>query len=399
MVQRLAFITYRIALSLHFRFALRYVMQYDDVMSEQQMETARRMCRFPGCQRPAMEAEADTGRPPEYCDDPKHTRAAAWRARRRLAAVDEGFTADEARPVDAARQRASAITGQVAGMIEHLEQQLATLVGELRTVTDPEAVEAQLESASTEAAEHVAAANARAARAEQAQRRAAAEREEADAAAAEATDQVDELTQELAGARAAFSEAVEAEERVTKELAEVRAAAENDRARAVDEAEKLRAELAAARGDLTRAEDERDAAAQRAQTAEDARLEAEQRAAAAESRAAAETARSERAEAENTHVREQLDATRAELDQARETAGDLRSTLATITAERDAANVDVGRERAHADQRIQDLRTTYDRQIDQLRDELSQARGESPTAGRTAGRRTTKDAGETKPTA
>src|SRR5690625_4805216 len=222
-------------------------------MSEQQTDVEQRTCRFPGCHRPAMAAEADTGRPPEYCDDPKHTRAAAWRARRRLeAAGGEGSTAEEARPVDAARQRASEITGQVAGMIEHLGQQLTTLVGELHTVTDPDAVEAQLESVSTEAAEQVAAANARAARAEQAQRRAEADREEADAAAGEATEQVEELTQELAGARAALDDALDAGERATEELTQLRATAEADRAKAADEAEQLRAELVAVRGDLTR---------------------------------------------------------------------------------------------------------------------------------------------------
>lgn len=97
------------------------------------------------------------------------------RARQRL--EDAGPVA-EALPVDAARQRASEITGQVAGMMEHLGGQLTSLLEELRTVSDPEAVEAQIESMTTEAADRVAAANARASRAEQAQRRAEAERQD-----------------------------------------------------------------------------------------------------------------------------------------------------------------------------------------------------------------------------
>ena len=110
-------------------------------MSENIVE--ERTCRYPGCQRPAMASEGGTGRPPEYCDDPSHNRAAAWRARQR---ASEGVHAAETRPVDAARQRASEITGQVTGMIEHLGQQLTTLVDELRTVSDPEAVEAGFRS-------------------------------------------------------------------------------------------------------------------------------------------------------------------------------------------------------------------------------------------------------------
>lgn len=52
-----------------------------------------------------------------------------------------------------ARQRASEITGQVTGMIELLGQQLTVLVEELRTVRDPEAAEAQIESVTSEATE------------------------------------------------------------------------------------------------------------------------------------------------------------------------------------------------------------------------------------------------------
>ncbi len=50
-----------------------------------------RVCRFPGCTRPAEEGDG-RGRPPAYCDDPGHTRAAAFRARRE-AEVDPEPTA------------------------------------------------------------------------------------------------------------------------------------------------------------------------------------------------------------------------------------------------------------------------------------------------------------------
>lgn len=45
---------------------------------------------------------------------------------------------------------------------------------------------------------------------------------------------------------------------------------------------------------------------------------------------------------------------------------ELRGTVAGITAECDAARSDVERERAPAEQRVTDLRETYERQVDQL---------------------------------
>jgi len=52
----------------------------------------------------------------------------------------------------------------------------------------------------------------------------------------------------------------------------------------------------------------------------------------------------------------------------------MRSTVATLTAEREAARADVERERQHGDQRVKDLHETYNGQVSQLRDELTQAR-------------------------
>ncbi|MPZ12773.1 MAG: pyridoxal-phosphate dependent enzyme, partial [Kiloniellaceae bacterium] len=75
---------------------------------------------------------------------------------------------------------------QVREVSEHFLAQFRELVDELATLGDPDAVEAQLETVTTEADEQVAAASARATRAEQAQRRAEVERGQAEAAAEEA---------------------------------------------------------------------------------------------------------------------------------------------------------------------------------------------------------------------
>lgn len=341
-------------------------------MSDNTIEVDERTCRYPGCRRPAMAAEAGTGRPPEYCDDPAHNRASAWRARQRP--NEDAAWGAEARPVDSARQRASEITGQVSGMIEHLGQQLAALVEELRTVGDPEAAEAQIESVASEAAEQVAGANARATRAEQAQRRAEAEKAEADAAAEEATRTSEELAQELSGLREELDAAMAQAKRLTEELAQAHASAANERELAQAENAGLRADLDGIRVQLTLAEQERDTAAERAGTEERARVDAERRTGVAESRAEAETARADREETAAEETRGQLAGVRADLEATREAAADMRSTVATLTAEREAARADVERERVHGEQRVKDLHDTYSRQIDQLRAELTQAR-------------------------
>ncbi|MEO8220515.1 MAG: hypothetical protein ABI563_06990 [Specibacter sp.] len=357
-------------------------------MSENTIDVEARTCRFPGCRRPTSTPEAGTGRPPEYCDDPTHTRASAWRARQRTS--EDVARAAETRPVDSARQRASEITGQVSGMIEHLGQQLTVLVEELRTVGDPEAAEAQIESVASEAAEQVAAANARATRAEQALRRAEAQKDEADAAAEESTRAGEETAQDLAGARQDLDAARVRAEQLGGELAEFQVSAAAERDRAQVESARLRDELVSVRAELALTVQDRDAATARAVGAEIARGEAEQRTAVAERRADTETGRADREEAEAAAAHAQLDAVRGDLDAAREAVGDMRSTIATLAAERGAARADVESERAHGDQRVKDTHDTYGRQIEQLREELTRAREEvkpqrQPSPRRTSG--------------
>lgn len=305
----------------------------------------QRTCRFPGCAQPAVPSDG-TGRPPEYCDDPGHTRAAAWRARQKLA---EGPRQVEAYPVDAARQRASMITGQVMGMIEHLGQQLSVLVDELRTVGDPEAVEAQLEAVSSEAAEQVATANARATRAEQTQRRTEAEKAEADAAATEATVALEQLTATLDQVQRDLTETTQARDQLSGDLAALHAAmaAEQEAAREVQA--QLGSDLEAAQAELRHTVEQRDAAL--------ARIDETQRAlTAAESRAESVT---------------------AETESLRATVGELHGVVAGLTAERGAARGEAQRERVHADQRVADLQVAFESQLSQRQAEINQAREEA----------------------
>jgi hypothetical protein len=236
--------------------------------------TARtRTCRFPGCDRPTSPAEDGVGRPPEYCDDPTHTRGAAWRARRDARAATGAAVPDDLdRPVSMARARAAEYTEQVTGQVLTLTATLNTVLTELRTLGDPDAAAVQIEAVTAEAEQRVAVAAARAARAEQDRGTAEQHRVEADAAAEEATAMVQALTRQLAAAEQAHA-ALQAEldqvrqahaadlERLTGQLTQARADADEQRAHAEAQAAEARtvtatltAELGAAR---QRFEDER----------------------------------------------------------------------------------------------------------------------------------------------
>lgn len=71
-------------------------------------------CRLPGCSRPAEAGDDGPGRPREYCDEPTHNRASAWRARRAGGgAPDRAIPDDMGRPVTMAAARGSELTSQV----------------------------------------------------------------------------------------------------------------------------------------------------------------------------------------------------------------------------------------------------------------------------------------------
>jgi colicin import membrane protein len=343
--------------------------------------TEQRTCRFPGCHRPAAPSQAGAGRPPEYCDNGAHNRTAAWHARRRLRTEQSGHAAEvEQRPVDAARQRASALHGQVADMIEHLDQQLQGLIEELRIVADPEAAELQIEAVTSQAAEQVAAAAARASRAEQAQRRAEAERAEADAAAEEATALSDQLRTGLEEAHQRLADAEAERDRVIAELADVHADLDAEREQSAAASTELTERLTVAESRLIEAHGDRDAAVRRAEAAMLAQSEAEERSRNAVERADAESARAARVEKAAESLRRDL----AEADrrgmELRDQVSDLRRTLATMTAQHDAAVHDVEREMAHGHQRVDDLRTRHEEENRRLREELVELRGELGTA-------------------
>lgn len=282
------------------------IVHYDNGMTERNetAEVATRTCRFPGCTRPAEEGDG-RGRPPAYCDDPAHTRAAAFRARRDAEAggdVDAAGAAAAAEPVTFARVRAGLLVERVEAAVAALSTMTTEVVAELRTLGDVEAVEVELESVSASAEQRAAEARAVAAEAETRRRR-------AEAAAVEAEQLRDE-------AEAAAEEALSAEARA-REAALV---AESVAASAQEEAERLSAEVA---GLL----DERDAALTQAREVSEALSAAQADA----ERLAADLDQVRAALAEQTAaagtLREQVETESARADQAEASVVDLRRTL------------------------------------------------------------------------
>lgn len=324
--------------------------------------TDMRTCGFPGCEEP-IETTPGAGRPAGYCTDPAHNRAAAWRARRAEADTADHSDEDDKLPIDAARQRASALHAQVSGMFEHMQQQLVALVGEMRTVADPDAAEAQIEAITSDAAEQVTSAAARAHRAEVATRKAEAERAEADAAAEESAALADglrtviaELEQRTGTLEVDLAVASETSERAAAEIAVLT----DQVATLSDKNVTLSTELTEARDLVTAAAAAKNEALA---TARDARVHAD-----------AESTRAERAETDAARTRDVLEQVWVERESARAEALVLNGRLATAISERDGAVAEVARERSYAEQRVTDIREALEQQLTQVRADLQQSR-------------------------
>lgn len=341
-----------------------------------------KLCRFPGCPLPAAASESGSGRPPEYCDDPAHNRAAAWRERKRLQRLVETRDPEvTARPVQAAQQRAAEITTQLTQLADRFLDQLPKALEELRTLGDLTAAEAQIATVQSEAQEQIAAASARAVRAEQAQRTAEAERDEADAAAAEALEESERSAEILREALSATTAAEESRQaaQAARERAESDAAAAAKTASAtIASLEKRLEETATARDALAekleKLQAEHASAVQRRRS-ETARADHAEKATArlqeqliAEKKAAEKAAAS--AEATISGLRTQRDAAREQIDALRDQVADLRGSEAAAKADRDATRAELDRERAHASERLEDLRAAHQAQVAQLVEQI-----------------------------
>ena len=286
--------------------------------------TRTRICKFPGCRQAVEQAAGAPGRPGEYCDDPEHTAVRAWRARRAGTVATAGEPNDMGRPVAMATARAGMLRDDLIKTAEQLGEQLARAVEEMRTLTDPAAAAAQVETVAAEAAQQVAAADV-------ARNRAEALAWDAKSELAEANEAAQQLEDQLRQAALAGSEADRLRQGAVDELAAATAVVS-----------RLAGDLAAARGErdelLTRADEQaRELALMREQLHAETRRAEEATARADRERASAERSigqletRLTDSTARAGDLVRQLTASRDELDTAHAAQARLEAQLAAAT--------------------------------------------------------------------
>ncbi|TFH68134.1 hypothetical protein E4A51_17980 [Cellulomonas sp. HD19AZ1] len=223
----------------------------------------RSTCRFPGCTR-ATEPGDGRGRPPAYCDDPAHNRAAAYRARRGAEPGDQQGSKSEGTgepAVVVVRERAATLVERFEAAAMAMAATATGVVEELRTLGEVAAVEVELESVTAAAEQRAAQARSDAAEAERRRRRAEAAAAEADQLRADAEAAAEEaLTAEQharSAALAAEREATRAHEDVERLAANV-AALTHERDAALAQARRLADDLTAAQALVDQARGERE---------------------------------------------------------------------------------------------------------------------------------------------
>src|SRR5260370_1256840 len=116
--------------------------------------TARPTGGYPGCDQLAAPAEKP-GRPPEYCAGRGHTRASAWKERRRLAAEKNGATisaADDASPVTMAKVGGAELLRSLRTEADRISALGKDLRERIDVLTDPTAAEEERDTARKAAA-------------------------------------------------------------------------------------------------------------------------------------------------------------------------------------------------------------------------------------------------------
>ena len=107
-------------------------------------------CKFPGCQNPPESATDKPGRPPGYCADKAHTAPAAWRERKRLAAIERGTTTSDAeaeQPVTMARINGAELLRQMRALADTLTTTAGRLTSAVADLGDTGAAEAEVAAA------------------------------------------------------------------------------------------------------------------------------------------------------------------------------------------------------------------------------------------------------------
>src|SRR5512144_1816814 len=120
----------------------------DSIRTEDGAEPGGEPCRFPGCEEPPEPPGAGAGRRPGFCADPGHTKASAFRERRRLAAEAAAAAAPQT-PVTLAAVTAEVTLSRAEQLAADLRAEMDRLVAALGQVTDPASAQMEIATVTT----------------------------------------------------------------------------------------------------------------------------------------------------------------------------------------------------------------------------------------------------------
>lgn len=392
--------------------------------TETKITEAPKGCRFPVavdklCGRKTVPASGDPdgrGRPSNYCDNPQHNRASAWRARQAFVEQQTGVQEPEevlSRPVTSAGARAGQFLDETRALAEALTQAQDRLLRELAVFGDADATAVELATVTADAEEQLAIERRRAAQAEAGRREDRARMEEADAAAGEllteletlrftASEELDALREasdeQLGEVRAELAEAernLAAVEAQNAEQDEALNEARLANAAQFSEIERLSGELQAEEErsttlaqsvevlneikegldtDLIRAQEENRYLTEQLEKVTGERDEQRRRSEAAERETTVLTTQVTRLNEEVAELRSAVRERETEAKTATTRAHELSTERAGTVAQLEAAKQALAAEQNHANQRVGDVERAYQRQLDELRETITQLR-------------------------
>ena len=332
-------------------------------------------CRFPGCSRPT-ERKDGPGRPSLYCSDPDHNRIAAWRTRRDSPdGPNLPHSIHAGHPVTKASLRASELFDRASEAGTQQIQLLEQLLTELKTITDHDAAQVEIEAVRATAEQRVVEAKAEAAKAQDQTRILESELREATEVADEAAKAYEDSEaqrQQLVGSFE--SQIAELNETIQKQAVDA-ASQENQlslHAKELTRKDELIAEQEQA---ITLANSQRSQADTRANQLDQRLEQLRQDLAEATADKAHNTERIRQLETELERSRSSYESAIESAQKYQEVALAGQSEAAALSAKLEASSAHSAQrlsdQQAAHQQRIEDQRETYESRLEELRQQIA----------------------------